>query len=276
MKRLLALTALLLSVALLLSACSTKAAPASPIGGTKTVKLGLTGTDSKVWKEIQTRAAQEGIKLELIYFSDYVRPNQALAEGEISANAFQTKIYFEDFKAKHGLDLTAIGDTVIAPMGIYSKKVKSVTELKDGAKVGIPNDATNSGRALVLLQSAGLIKLRSDAGNVPTKKDIADNPKGLDIIELVATQIPRSLPDLDAACINNGVAVQAGLNPLADSIFIEDFKSKEAEPYVNIITVRGKDKDDPTLKRIVQLYQTEETKKVLQDEFKGANIPAWK
>ncbi|MGE5653951.1 MAG: MetQ/NlpA family ABC transporter substrate-binding protein [Bacillota bacterium] len=276
MKRLALLLTLLLSLALLLSGCAAKAAPSASNTGSKTVKLGLTGTDSRVWKDVQARAAKEGIKLELIYFSDYVRPNQALAEGEINANAFQTKIYFDDFKAKHGLDLTSIGDTVIAPMGIYSQKVKSVTELKDGAKIGIPNDATNGGRALVLLQSAGLIKLRPGAGNVPTKKDIAENPKKFEIIELVATQIPRSLPDLDAAAINNGVAVQAGMNPVTDSIYIEDFKSKDAEPYVNIIAARTKDKDDATLKRIVALYQTEETKKALQDEFKGATIPAWK
>ena len=241
----------------------------------KVIKIGLNGTESPVWRHIQQEAKKEGIIIELVWFSDYVRPNMALADGEIQANAFQTVIYFEDFKQKHNLDLTSIGNTILAPMAIYSNKITSLDHLKDRAKIGIPNDATNGGRALVLLQSAGLIKLREGAGNVPTLKDVAENPKNLEIIELVATQIPRSLSDLDIAAINNGVAVQAGLHPVTGSIYIEDFSDKGTEPYINIIAVRTKDKENATLRRIVGLYHTDKVKDIIEQEFKGAQIPAW-
>lgn len=239
------------------------------------IKLGVTGNDHKVWDNIKERLAKENIDLKIVSFSDYIRPNQALNDGEIDANAFQTVAYFETFKKDHNLDLTSIGYTVLAPMGIYSKNIKNLSELQTGSKIAIPNDASNGGRALLLLQEAGLIKLKDGSGILPTVKDIVENPKKLEIISLVATQIPRSIQDVTVACINNGVAVDAGYSPLKDSIYIEDIKKESVKSYFNIIAVRTKDKDSKLLKRLVEVYQTEETKKVIQETTKGSSIPVF-
>lgn len=239
------------------------------------IKLGVTGDDHKVWDNIKERLAKENIDLKIVSFSDYIRPNQALNDGEIDANAFQTVAYFETFKKDHNLDLTSIGYTVLAPMGIYSKNIKNLSELQTGSKIAIPNDASNGGRALLLLQEAGLIKLKDGSGILPTVKDIVENPKKLEIISLVATQIPRSIQDVTVACINNGVAVDAGYSPLKDSIYIEDIKKESVKSYFNIIAVRTEDKDSKLLKRLVEVYQTEETKKVIQETTKGSSIPVF-
>lgn len=239
------------------------------------IKLGVTGDDHRVWDNIKERLAKENIDLKIVSFSDYIRPNQALNDGEIDANAFQTVAYFETFKKDHNLDLTSIGYTVLAPMGIYSKNIKNLSELQTGSKIAIPNDASNGGRALLLLQEAGLIKLKDGSGILPTVKDIVENPKKLEIISLVATQIPRSIQDVTVACINNGVAVDAGYSPLKDSIYIEDTKKESVKSYFNIIAVRTKDKDSKLLKRLVEVYQTEETKKVIQETTKGSSIPVF-
>ncbi|GLC30845.1 MetQ/NlpA family ABC transporter substrate-binding protein [Clostridium omnivorum] len=239
------------------------------------IKLGITGDDHKIWDNVKERLAKENIDLKIVSFSDYVRPNMALNDGEIDANAFQTVAYFEKFKADHKLDLTSLGYTILAPMGIYSSSLKNIKDLNDGAKVAIPNDATNGGRALLLLQDAGFIKLKDGAGITPTVKDIAENPKNLKIVELVATQIPRSIKDVDAAAINNGVAVEAGYSPLKDSIYIEDVKKDSAKNYFNIIAVKTKDKDNAALKKLIQVYQSEETKKLIEETYKGSSIPAF-
>lgn len=239
------------------------------------IKLGVTGDDHRVWDNIKERLAKENIDLKIVSFSDYIRPNQALNDGEIDANAFQTVAYFETFKKDHNLDLTSIGYTVLAPMGVYSKNIKNLSELQTGSKIAIPNDASNGGRALLLLQEAGLIKLKDGSGILPTVKDIVENPKKLEIIPLVATQIPRSIQDVAVACINNGVAVDAGYSPLKDSIYIEDIKKESVKSYFNIIAVRTKDKDSNLLKRLVEVYQTEETKKVIQETTKGSSIPVF-
>ncbi|WP_315117147.1 MetQ/NlpA family ABC transporter substrate-binding protein [uncultured Clostridium sp.] len=245
-------------------------------GDDKTViKLGITGEDRGVWKNIKERLAKENIDLQIISFSDYNRPNLALSDGEIDANAFQTIAFFDKFKSDHNLDLVSIGYTVLAPMGIYSEKLKNLDELKNNSKIAIPNDASNGGRALILLQSAGFIKLRDEVGITPTVKDIIENPKNLDIVELAATQIPRSMKDVDIAVINNGVAVDAGYSPVKDSILIEDTKDPSTKNYFNIIAVNAKDKDNVALKKLIQTYQTEETKKLIDDLYKGSSIPAF-
>ena len=239
------------------------------------IKLGVAGDEHKLWDNIKIKLEKENIDLQVITFSDYIRPNQALNDGEIDANAFQTIAYFDKFKADHKLDLVSLGNTVLAPMGIYSKKIKDITTLKDGAKIAIPNDASNGGRALILLQEAKLIKLKDGVGITPTVKDIVENKKNLKIIELVATQIPRSIQDVDIAAINNGVAVDAGYSPLDDSIYTEDVKKESVKKYFNIIAVRTKDKDNATLKKLLQAYQTEDTKKLIKEIYKGASFPAF-
>lgn len=239
------------------------------------IKLGVTGDDHEVWDSVKERLAKENIELEIIPFSDYTRPNMALSDKEIDANAFQTVAFFEQFKKDHDLDLTSIGYTVLAPMGIYSQNINDIKELKEGDKIAVPNDPSNGGRALLLLQEAGLIKLKDGSGVTPTVKDIVENPKNLEIIELVATQIPRSIQDVAVAAINNGVAVDAGYAPLTDSIYIEDTTKESVENYFNIIAVRTEDKDNELLKKLVEVYQTEETKKLIEETTKGSSIPAF-
>jgi D-methionine transport system substrate-binding protein len=273
------ITALILGLVLTTAAfagCGAKSTAATGKSDKKQViKLGVTGDDHRVWDNVKERLAKENIELQIVTFSDYVRPNQALSDGELDANAFQTVAYFDQFKKDHKLDLASIGNTVLAPMGIYSSNIKDLKELKDGDKIAIPNDATNGGRALLLLQDAGLIKLKDGSGIIPTIKDIAENPQKFEIIPLVATQIPRSIKDVAAAAINNGVAVEAGYAPLKDSIYIEDTKKEGAKNYFNIIAVRTKDKDSALLKKLVEVYQTDETKKLIEETTKGSSIPVF-
>lgn len=260
-----------------LSGCGASKQASSASSSTKkqVIKLGISGDEDEIWKSIKARLAKENIELKIVSFSDYVRPNMALSDGDIDANSFQTVAYFNQFKKDHNLALTAIGNTVLAPMGIYSSSIKNIKDLKDGAKIAIPNDATNGGRALLLLQDAKLIKLKDGSGITPTVKDIVKNPKNLEITPIVATQIPRSIKDVDAAAINNGVAVDAGYSPLKDSIYIEDAKKEGAKNYYNIIAVRTKDKNNEALKKLVKVYQTAETKKLIQKRYKGASIPVF-
>ncbi|MFR7895932.1 MetQ/NlpA family ABC transporter substrate-binding protein [Turicibacter sanguinis] len=265
------LLGLVMSVCLgfLLVACGNE------VGSDSVIKLGINGEVNSIWKSVQSRLAEEGIILEFVTFSDYNLPNTALADGEIDANAFQTIAFFEEFKSNHNLDLTSIGYTVLAPMGIYSSQLTDVAQLQEGDRVSIPNDASNGGRALLLLQDAGLITLKEGVGITPTVKDIIANPKKLEIVELVAQQLPRSFEDVAVAVINNGVAVQAGLSPLDDSIYVENTESETVVNYYNLIAVRTEDQDKEALKRLVEVYQTEETKKAIEEEYKGASIPAF-
>lgn len=238
----------------------------------KVVKLGINGDENVIWENVRDQLAKENIELKFINFADYIRPNLALQDKEIDINAFQTEIYFDNFKKEHKLSIVNLGYTVLAPMGIYSKKLTDLSQLKDEAVVAIPNDSSNGGRALLLLQDVGLISVNKDAGAFPRVKDIIENPKNIKIVELVATQIPRSIEDVDVAAINNGVAVQAGYSPLVDSIFIEDFKNERLKPYFNIIASRDDNQNKPEIKRVLEVYQTAENKKIIDDYYKGSSI----
>ena len=238
----------------------------------KVVKLGINGDENVIWENVRDQLAKENIELKFINFADYIRPNLALQDKEIDINAFQTEIYFDNFKKEHKLSIVNLGYTVLAPMGIYSKKITNLSQLKNEAVIAIPNDSSNGGRALLLLQDAGLIKLNKDAGSFPRVKDIVENPKNIKIVELVATQIPRSIEDVDVAAINNGVAVQAGYSPLEDSIYIEDFKNERLKPYFNIIASRDDNQNRPEIKRVLEVYQTAENKKIIDDYYKGSSI----
>ena len=199
----------------------------------------------------------------------------ALSDGEIDLNSFQHYAYLNKFKAQHNLKISAIGETVLAPLGVYSHKIKSIKDIKEGAKIAIPNDPTNEGRGLNLLQSAGLIKLKEGVGLLPKLQDVTGNPKNIQFVELVATQIPRSLEDVDAAIINSGVAIDAKLNPVKDSIYLEDVSNKNAKPYINVIAARDKDKNNATYKKVVKAYQTDEIKQLIKDTYKGSEIPVF-
>jgi D-methionine transport system substrate-binding protein len=237
------------------------------------VRVGLTGSDSKVWNHVKNEAAKENIDIELVFFDSYPLPNAALASGEIELNAFQHYIYLNKEAEQHGYELSVIGETIFAPLGLYSKQIKTIEELEDGATIVIPDDVTNGGRALLLLQTNGLISVDAAAGNTPTIKDI-ENPRNFKIVELAATNIPASLEEVPLAVINSGVAIDAGFIPTKDAIVLEDVKPGE-NPYINVIVARTEDKDNEIYKRIVEIYQTDATKAVIQEDTKGSSIPVW-
>lgn len=267
--------AITLSLGLLSGCGSSKSVEQTSSNKKQVVKIGITGDDHKIWEKVKANLVKENVDLQIVSFSDYVRPNLALSDGEIDLNSFQHHAYLDKFKKEHNLKITAIGDTVLAPLAVYSKNLKSIKDIKNGGKIAIPNDATNEGRGLNLLQSAGLIKLKNGTGNLPTLKDISENPKNIQFAELVANQIPRSLQDVDAAIINSGVAIDAKLNPVKDSIFIEDVSNEKAKPYINLIAAREKDKNNAAYKKVVKAYQSDEIKQFIKETYKGAQVPVF-
>eukprot|EP00899_Mesostigma_viride_P004372 jgi/Mesvir1/13936/Mv02942-RA.1 len=196
----------------------------------------------------------------------YSQPNQALADGEIDLNAFQHYAYLNQDISDRGFDLSVIGETIIAPLGIYSKKISSVNEIPAGGKIAIPSDATNGGRALKLLEAAGLIKVDEAAGYTPNLDDITENPKKIEIIEVEAAQTPRLLEDVDASVINGGHAVDAGFIPKNDAIYLEEVKEGSDNPYINVIVARTEDKDNEIYKKIVEAYRTDEVANIIEEE----------
>ena len=238
----------------------------------KTYKIGVTaGPHAQIMEFVKGIAAKDGLKIEIIEFSDYVQPNAALAAGDLDANSYQHLPYLEAQIKDRGYKLANAGYTITFPMGIYSKKVKTLAELSNGARVGIPNDPTNGGRALLVLQSQGLLKLNAGAGLKATPLDIVENPKKLNIVELDAAQLPRSLSDLDAAAVNGNYAASAGLDPIKDAIAIESAKG----PYANIIAVRAADKDQAWVAKLVKAYHSPETKEFVLKTFKDSVIASW-
>ena len=241
-----------------------------------TIKLGVVGENNEQWTPVIEAMAKDGITLELVKFADYSLPNRALNDGEIDLNAFQHKAYLANDIKDNGYKIEAIGDTIIAPLGVYSKKITDLSELKDGDTIAIPSDATNGGRALKVLESAGVIKVNPEAGYTPTLSDITENPKNIKFTEVEAANTPSLLPDVAAAVINGGHAVDNGLNPEKDSIYLEKTEEGADNPYVNIIVARIEDKDNENYQKVVKAFQSDDVKKVIEDTYKGAYIPAWK
>ncbi|MDR7871171.1 MAG: MetQ/NlpA family ABC transporter substrate-binding protein [Tissierellaceae bacterium] len=266
---------LVLAISMLLVGCSSGSdTNGKNDDGSTVVRVGLTGTDSKVWNHVKAEAAKEGIEIELVFFDSYPLPNAALDAGEIDMNAFQHHIYLNKEVEQFGYDLSVIGETVLAPLGIYSKQLESLDELEDGSKIVIPDDVTNGGRALLLLQENGLITVDPSAGDIPSLKDVEENPRNFEIIELAAANVPASLEEVPVAVINSGVARDAGFIPSQDALVLEEGKEGE-NLYVNIIVVRTEDKDNEVYNRIVEIYQTDETKAVIEEDSKGSSIPVW-
>lgn len=233
----------------------------------KTLKIGVTaGPHAQIFEQVKKLAEKDGLKIQIVEFSDYVQPNAALAAGDLDANSYQHKPYLDQQIKDRGYKFAHVGYTVNFPIGIYSKKVKKLDELKEGAKFGIPNDPTNGGRVLLVLQDQGLIKLKPEAGLKATPLDVVSNPKKLKFVELDAAQLPRSLDDLDASAINTNYALSAGLSPAKDAIAQESAKS----PYVNLLAVREQDKNQPWVAKLVKAYQSEPVRQFIQSEFKGA------
>ena len=236
------------------------------------IKVGVSpGEHAEIMEEVAKVAAPKGLNIEVIEFSDYVVPNQALNDGELNANSFQHQPYLDNQIADRGFDIVSVGTTITTPMGVYSKKVKSLDELADGATVAIPNDPTNGGRALLVLASKGLIKVDESKGLKVGPADVTENPKNIQFAELDAAQLPRSLDDVDAAVINTNYAMEAGLHPKKDAIAIEGEKS----PYANVIAVRSADKDAPWVKTLVESYHDDSIKAFINEQFKGALIPSF-
>lgn len=238
----------------------------------ETIRIGVTpGTHEQVMEVVQVAAAKTGLEIEIVTFNDYVLPNEALSLGDLEANSFQHLPYLEVQKAERGYDLTPVATNFVEPMGIYSEKYESLADLPEGATVAIPNDPSNGGRALLLLQHEGLIELDAKAGLTAGVLDIARNPHDLAFVEIDAAQLPRSLPDVDAAAINTNYALEAGLNPTEDSLVIEGADS----PYANLIVVRNEDKDAPWVAPLIAAYQTPEVRGFIKTTFQGAVVPAW-
>ena len=240
------------------------------------VKVGVVGEANEMWDPVIEELAKEGIEIKLISFTDYATPNRALNDGETDLNAFQHHAYLNDEVKNNGYKIEAIGDTFISAMNIYSDKLSNVSEIGQGAKIAIPNDATNGGRALKVLEAAGLIKLDPEAGDSPERSDIRENKLNLELVEVDAANVYSLLPDVAAAVINCNYALDNGLNPAKDSIFQDDVNIYSGKSYVNLIAARSEDANNETYLKIVKAYQSEAVEEVFANEFKGAYLAAWK
>ncbi len=273
-RRIFALAIALLALAL--TGCGSKNNGSAADGDTVTVKLGVVGAIyDDIWKPAQEALKAEGINLEIVQFSDYVTPNNALANGEIDLNAFQHRIYLQGEIANYGYEIQNIGNTFIAPMSLFSSKISSVSELKDGDIIAIPDDLTNGGRALKVLESAGIITLNPAAGFNPTLDDIQTYNIGVTIKELKANVIVSALPDVTAAIVNNNYALDFGLSA-SDAIFADD--RLDIEDYWNLIAARTADLSDPDkveiFRKVVEAYQSDATLEVFNTECRGFYTPA--
>lgn len=247
----------------------------------KVIRVGVTGDYNAQWDTINQLLAKEGLKVKLVKYSDYATPNRALNDGDIDLNAFQHKAFLANDIARNGYKIEAIGDTIVTPIRLFNNKnkIKSVSEIKDGDIIGIPADLTNSGRALKLLEAAGLIEVDPAKGVVPTKADIKKYNKKIKIREAESGILFRLLPDMTAAVINGGNAFTAKLDPEKDAIFSEDV-NPETNPHVsrlvNVIAARSADKDNPDYRKVVKAYQSPEVAQTIKDAYKGGYLPAWK
>jgi D-methionine transport system substrate-binding protein len=248
----------------------TIAAPAS--AADKTIKVGImSGEDEDVWRVVTTEAAKKGLKIETVVFNDYTQPNDALENGEIDANAFQHQPYLDNQVKTHGYHIVRVGYTGVWPIGLYTKKYKSVAELPKGAVVGVPNDPSNEGRALRVLQNEGVIKLKDGTGILATTADIVANPKSIEIKELDAGIVGRSIDDLDAAVVNTDWALKSGLSP-QDRIAQEPVADN---PYRNFIAVKQGSENQDWVKTLVASYQNDTVKAAFDKVYKGTGISAY-
>ena len=275
-RRIFALALAIALLALALTGCGSKDNGSAADGDAVTVKLGVVGAIyDDIWKPAQEALKAEGINLEIVQFSDYVTPNNALANGEIDLNAFQHRIYLQGEIANYGYEIQNIGNTFIAPMSLFSSKISSVSELKDGDIIAIPDDLTNGGRALKVLESAGIITLNPAAGFNPTLDDIQTYNIGVTIKELKANVIVSALPDVTAAIVNNNYALDFGLSA-SDAIFADD--RLDIEDYWNLIAARTADLSDPDkveiFRKVVEAYQSDATLEVFNTECRGFYTPA--
>lgn len=270
-------------VVLALAACGQKAAetPASSAPAASatpatakevTLKIGASSVPhAEILNSLKDKMKAQGVKLEVIEFNDYVQPNVQVFEKQLDANFFQHQPYLDQYNLDKKQNLVKVVGVHIEPFGAYSQKVKSAAELKDGASVAIPNDPSNAGRALALMEKNGLIKLKDGVGIKGTVKDIIENKKKLQIKELDPAMLPRTIGEFDLALINTNYALQANLNPTKDALFIEDKNS----PYVNIVVSRPDNKDSEAMQKLAKELNSADTKKFIEDKYKGAIVPAF-
>lgn len=233
---------------------------------------GMNGPESDLLVAAQKVAKEKfDLDVNIVRFDDYVTPNIALADGDIDLNAFQHRPYLERMVKDRGFKLAVVGETFVYPIGAYSKKIKSVDALKDGATIAVPNDPSNEGRTLILLHNKGLITLEDPNNLEASVLDIKENPHNFDFKEIEAAQLPRMLDEVDLAFINSGFAVDAGLSPTDDAIFSEGTDS----PYMNIIVAREGDQEKTEIKQFVEAYQSDAVKAAAEKAFKGAAVAGW-
>jgi len=272
MKRILSL-ALGIAIAFSLASCSRNAKTEDTTR--VTVKLGVVGEMYQdLWAPVIATMAKEGVDIELVSFADYSIPNEALNNGDVDLNGFQHYAFLNREIESKGYSLSPIGDTIMAAMCIYSDKISNIGELKARDKIAIPNDVVNMGRALSVLQGAGVIGLRDVEGS-PEISDIISNPKNIELVQVDAAQIAALLPDVAAGVINGNFAVDFGFKPLEDAIFYDDLSFYSDRRFVNIIAARTAEKDNAVYKRIVEAFQSDEVEQVLRTRFVGAFIPGW-
>lgn len=237
--------------------------------GSRALKIGIRGSESRTWDFVKEQARGQGLNIELVQLNANVNPNTVLLEGDIDANAFQHVAFLDQFNQKNKSDIVPIGSTIIAPLGIYSDKYKKIEDIPDHAKIAVPNDDSNWGRALLLLQEAGLIRVVDNFDGFGGADKIKDNPKQLEIVPVDGANTPRVMKDVAASIINNGVAVEAGFL-LKDSLFHE---SKTAKPYINVIATTKQNENREDLKKLVQIYQSKEVSDFITQTYKGNYIP---
>lgn len=259
MKKLLLLTALAAAFSASVNANEKLVVAATPVPHAEILEL------------IKPTLAKEGVDLEIKVFTDYVQPNVQVAEKRLDANYFQTKPYLDNFNKGKGTNLVTVTGVHVEPFGGYSKKYKSLSELPDGATVALPNEGSNSGRALLLLQKAGVIKLKDPSNALATPKDIAENPKHLKFKELESALLPRVLDQVDLDLINTNYALEAKLNPVKDALILEDRNS----PYVNYLVARPDNKDSDALKKLSAALTSPKVKAFIEKKYDGAVIPAF-
>lgn len=271
-KRVLTLLAVSLLGLALVSGCGSSEKKEASTPQNKVIKIGATaGPHADVVHAVADEAKKQGINVEVIEFSDYITPDKALAEGDLDLNSYQHAPFLANFAKQNNAKLVPIGNTILMRMGIYSNKIHDINAVPDGSVVAIPNDPTNGGRGLVLLEKAGLIKLKEGVGFKATADDVAENPKHLKFKELEAAQLPRSLDDVDLAVITMNYVMSSGMDVKKQGLFWE----KDDEPLaVMVLAAREKDKDNPTYKKIADLFHSDAVKKFIGEKFKGTIIPA--
>lgn len=257
---------LALSVALVFTGCGSKESD------DKVIKVGATpAPHAEVLEVIKDDLEKEGYTLEIVEYNDYILPNKAVSEGELDANYFQHISYLNNYNEENGTDLVSAGSIHYEPFALYAGKTASIDKLADGAKVAVPNDGTNEGRALKLLEAEGLIKLDPKAGFLATKLDVVENPKNIELVEMEAAQLPRVLSDMDMAVINGNYAIDAGLK-LADAIAVEADDSEAAEAYANVIAVAKGNENSDKVKALVAALHSAEVKEFMEATYGGAVV----